>query len=375
MSFTVKSLTRKVANRTFRLLGSPSLYPLSRSLFHSARPILLGSTTALEAVSPRPAREPRPYREWGGVSSVDLSVILPVYRVERWLSPCLDSILSQESAYSFEVVAVDDGSPDSCGEMLDSYARRDPRVRVLHQKNRGFSGARNAGIDAARGRALTFVDSDDVMLSGAISSLMGEFESSSCDFVTASYKTIDREGIFHPIEGRRKHGAPWARVYDREIWQHLSFPEGMWFEDTVQAMYIDLVWRGAYVDVPVYGYRDNPAGITNTAGASKKGIDNLWVTEELLRWLREDGKDVGLAYSQTIHQFGPIGVARAAALSGSEMRLLFEAYREVLAEYFEGPNGKPKLEDPWQEVADALWLGDYRFWRVACALASRLLAE
>ena len=101
----------------------------------------------------------------------------------------------------------------------------------------------------------------------------------------------------------------------------------------------------------------------------------MWVTEELLRWLREDGKDVGLAYSQTIHQFGPIGVARASALSGSEMRLLFEAYREVLAEYFEGPNGKPKLEDPWQEVADALWLGDYRFWRVACALASRLLAE
>ena len=89
-----------------------------------------------------------------------LSIIVPVYKVESYLARCVDSILAQ-TVSDFELILVDDGSPDRCGAICDEYAARDPRVRVIHKENGGLSSARNAGIDIARGQWLGFVDSDD----------------------------------------------------------------------------------------------------------------------------------------------------------------------------------------------------------------------
>lgn len=80
----------------------------------------------------------------------EISVIVPVYKVEKYLNECIDSILAQTFA-DFELILVDDGSPDNCPAMCDAAAQRDERVRVIHQKNKGLSGARNAGLDAAWG--------------------------------------------------------------------------------------------------------------------------------------------------------------------------------------------------------------------------------
>lgn len=92
-----------------------------------------------------------------------ISVIVPVYKVETYLPACVDSILSQTFS-DFELILVDDGSPDACGAMCDGYAREDSRIRVIHQKNGGLSAARNAGLDIAKGEYVTFVDSDDVIM-------------------------------------------------------------------------------------------------------------------------------------------------------------------------------------------------------------------
>ena len=89
-----------------------------------------------------------------------ISVIVPVYRVEKYLSRCVDSILAQ-TYRNLEILLVDDGSPDRCPQICDEYAKKDPRVRVVHQKNLGVSAARNAGLDRARGDYIGFVDSDD----------------------------------------------------------------------------------------------------------------------------------------------------------------------------------------------------------------------
>ena len=90
----------------------------------------------------------------------EISVIVPVYKVEQWLGPCVDSILNQ-TFRDFELILVDDGSPDNCGALCEKYAKDDPRVRVLHKANGGLSSARNAGIEAAKAPYLAFVDSDD----------------------------------------------------------------------------------------------------------------------------------------------------------------------------------------------------------------------
>ena len=89
-----------------------------------------------------------------------ISVIVPVYKVERYLGACVSSVLAQ-TFEDFEVILVDDGSPDGCPALCDAWAQKDPRVRVIHRENGGLSAARNTGIEAAKGRFLTFLDSDD----------------------------------------------------------------------------------------------------------------------------------------------------------------------------------------------------------------------
>lgn len=109
-----------------------------------------------------------------------LSVIVPVYKTETYLPECVDSILNQ-TYEDFELILVDDGSPDRCGEICDAYAWKDPRVRVVHKKNGGVSSARNAGIDMARGKYLTFIDSDDTVDSTFFAGAISEIGRSSAD--------------------------------------------------------------------------------------------------------------------------------------------------------------------------------------------------
>ena len=111
-----------------------------------------------------------------------LSVIVPVYKTEKYLKRCVDSILCQ--TYSdLEVILVDDGSPDACPQICDSYQEKDARVVVLHQKNAGVSAARNAGLDHASGAYITFVDSDDYIEPNMYSSMMQTAQKYSCDVV------------------------------------------------------------------------------------------------------------------------------------------------------------------------------------------------
>ena len=96
------------------------------------------------------------------LKNLEISVIVPVYKVEKYLNECIDSILAQTFT-DFEVILVDDGSPDGCPALCDAAAEKDSRVRVIHKANGGVSTARNAGLAAARGNWVGFVDSDDVI--------------------------------------------------------------------------------------------------------------------------------------------------------------------------------------------------------------------
>ena len=89
-----------------------------------------------------------------------LSIIVPVYKVEQYINKCIDSILNQTFT-DFELILVDDGSPDNCGKICDEYAQKDERVRVIHKENGGVSSARNLGIDEAKGEYVSFIDPDD----------------------------------------------------------------------------------------------------------------------------------------------------------------------------------------------------------------------
>ena len=102
---------------------------------------------------------------------IAISVIVPIYNTKPYLAECIESILAQKINVPIEVLLIDDGSTDGCGEVCDKYAARDERVRVIHQENQGLSAARNAGIDAAKGRYYSFIDSDDVVLPRCLQTL------------------------------------------------------------------------------------------------------------------------------------------------------------------------------------------------------------
>ena len=104
-----------------------------------------------------------------------ISVIVPVYKVEQYIHRCIDSILSQ-SFTDFELILVNDGSPDNCGKICDEYAQKDSRVRVFHKTNGGVSSARNLGLDNARGKYLCFIDADDIVTPQHLNELVSDME-------------------------------------------------------------------------------------------------------------------------------------------------------------------------------------------------------
>ncbi len=125
-----------------------------------------------------------------------ISIIVPVYKVEKYLSRCIDSILSQSFA-DFELLLIDDGSPDDCGRICDDYSEKDGRIIVFHKENGGVSSARNVGIEKARGDYLVFIDSDDYIAEDYLSLIMAHDEDLVCQ--TANIMSEDGSIINTPL--------------------------------------------------------------------------------------------------------------------------------------------------------------------------------
>ncbi len=228
----------------------------------------------------------------------DISVIIPIYNVEKYLRRALESLLKQTLA-NWEAVLVDDGSTDRCGKIADEYARRDSRFKVLHQANQGVSKARNAGMAQAVGKYLLFLDPDDFFHPQLMELCLRTAEAENADMVAFTYhhpyrtinkirhflhlpdskprfktygdvKYVTTDNIFdyateysHPkdISSRWavKHCQPCFKMYRREIVSKIPFIEGIRFEDFPWWSEVLLhVGRCAILNLPLYYYYPNP---------------------------------------------------------------------------------------------------------------------
>lgn len=122
-----------------------------------------------------------------------ISIIVPIYNVEKYLSRCIDSIV-QQSYQDLELILVDDGSPDGCGVICDRYAEKDPRINVIHQKNAGVSAARNAGLSCATGQWIGFVDPDDYIAMDMYQEMIDAMETTDAELVVCGYDYVDEDG-------------------------------------------------------------------------------------------------------------------------------------------------------------------------------------
>ena len=211
-----------------------------------------------------------------------LSIIIPVYRVEATLDRCIESVLNQ-NLDDFEVILVDDGSPDDCPKMCDGWAEKDARIRVIHQANKGLSGARNAGIDIAQGEYITFVDSDDYIAENTYVPLMQMLESdSTIDMI--EYPTRDFD--FNPptvytsmddywyLGQAYLHTYAWNKIYRSPLFNNIRFPQGVVFEDAnTLPLILNEVHKVVTTHQGFYHYTANPEGITHKADG--KALDML----------------------------------------------------------------------------------------------------
>lgn len=218
-----------------------------------------------------------------------ISVIVPVYKVEAYLRPCVESILGQ-SYTNMEIILVDDGSPDGCPAICDELAAKDGRVQVIHKPNGGLSDARNAGMAASTGEYLMFVDSDDLLPENAVQTLMQIALQDGADLVIGGHARFDEQPphisgtasqrvILSAEEAMadmlRGGCAAWARVYRRSIHEGIEFPVGEINED--EAIVLGLYERCgtiAKTDAVVYFYRCRPESITTASYNPKKLV---WV--------------------------------------------------------------------------------------------------
>ena len=218
-----------------------------------------------------------------------ISVIVPVYKAEAYLHRCVDSILAQ-TFQDFEVLLIDDGSPDRSGEICDEYARKDKRVRVFHKENGGVSSARNVGLDHARGEWIVFSDADDYFLfSDAFALLLTCAEDVGVDVVLADALVLQggqyrillglRDGVHQNDIHDIKHFALWGYLFSAEIIQvnQIRFVDGLAYSEDKIFIYhfARYAQKIAYIKEPVYVYRINGSSACQSGNGLKKACSQI----------------------------------------------------------------------------------------------------
>lgn len=235
-----------------------------------------------------------------------ISVIVPVYKVEKYINRCVDSILAQTFT-DFELILVDDGSPDDCGRICEKYAASDSRIHVLHRKNGGLSAARNAGIDwvfkYSNSEWLTFIDSDDWVHSKYLEALyhavlMYQVSVSSCGYQETAGETpaVQAEEINaikysaqkYYMENTANATIACGKLYRKSCFEKIRYPEGKIHEDEYITYRILFRFRElAVIKAPLYAYFVNQDGITKSAWNPKR-MDIFGAFEQQISFLKKN---------------------------------------------------------------------------------------
>ena len=223
-----------------------------------------------------------------------ISIIVPIYKVEDCLHLCVDSILAQTFS-DFELILIDDGSPDNCGAICDEYAEKDSRVRVIHQENGGLSAARNTGIEIAKGEYLTFIDSDDCIQNSFLEVLYNlirkySAQISSCqrsDFTEhmplldpgapVTEKTYTGHDAVLEMYTERPfvRVTAWGKLYDAKLFSNVRYPVGKIHEDQATTpIVLSKADRVAATNQRLYCYRVREGSITHS-GFKLRNYDDL----------------------------------------------------------------------------------------------------
>ena len=287
--------------------------------------------------------------------NIFISIIVPVYNVEKYLRECLDSI-SLLKAVTWEAILVDDGSTDTSGQICDEYAKQDSRFRVIHQKNAGVSAARNAGLDAAKGEWIWFVDSDD--------SINPDFEISNPEVLDdADYVLFDmrkfcdgeelntlehQKGILKCTDLSKNDFLckfqcnHHQRLFYKKTWamidhhQRLAFSLGTRVGEDLefQYKYLTLCQRPARLDAVLYNYRLREGSATQDDSYRRKNLEDLpLVIERLLKWCKDENVKPEPWLEMRIQQMFQNLLYSASLVKGVNKKVLHSTVRQLLDDW------------------------------------------
>ena len=249
--------------------------------------------------------------------SPQISIILPVYNVEKYLPECLDSVLAQ-TFQDWEVICVNDGSPDNCGKILNEYAPKDSRIKIITQKNQGVSVARNNGLKLAKGDYVCFLDSDDELAPNFLEKMYLALNATKadiawCDYQQGEYKqswpekampevtygeVFDRFICEHPNMG----ACIWNKMYRKEILKDCQFPEETGIGEDLVFLYKALfkAHEIIYVPMQLYFYRVRENSAMNSGLSEKIILGNIKAAELLIDYFKD--KDLSLKTRKILNQ-------------------------------------------------------------------------
>lgn len=273
-------------NRFIKFCAKKMLYFLSKFSFKKSTVSVKEASQLLDSFSPRPKGTCHGDNEYE--PDYDLQIILPVYNQEKYLLTCLNSIYQQETTHSFILTIINDGSTDSSEAIIREFINKhksELNIELINQKNKGFSGARNAGLKKIRGKYITFIDSDDYIENNFIEKLL----SVDADIVQVGW--YDDYGSHIRQKRFKISGYTWAKVYNSALFKDFQFPDNYYFEDVPISVIIenmDIKIR-TIPNEYLYYYRKHRTSFSFNYFKLNKAIDSYYVTELSIREAQEFG--------------------------------------------------------------------------------------
>lgn len=293
----------------------------------------------------------------------DVQIIVAAYNMAAYIAECVDSILNQQTRYRWHLIVVNDGSTDATEAILEHYA--DERMTVITQPNGGLSAARNRGLQHIVARYILFVDADDRLEPGAIEALVSKAEKEKWDIVEGNHRYFAGDKVLR-VSGHKEgdtdlYGMACAKVYRAEIWRHIGFSLGYWYEDTIDWQLIyQMGWKMTAIPEIVYNYRANDSGITRGNNTSPRRIETYWITKHLLADAHQLGAKPTTSYYETFLRQCVLNTSRVAILGNRQADYaLFVAHCALKEQYFASfSTGHSEL----QVIDRALRTGDFRLY-------------
>lgn len=316
--------------------------------------------------------------------SLDLSIIVPVFNYVDLIENNIKSILNQKTKYSFQVILVDDGSTDGAQDILRKYDSH-PKVRVIFQKNQGIAGARNTGLNEANGKYIMFIDCDDTVEDNLVEVLMSKAYQDDCDIVMCAHNLVKEQNgdVYDIVPNVYPHynmlgyaenarilnyaGLPWGKVYKRELWNHVRYLPGYWYEDNIiHSLLFTQCKKFAYVPTICYQYRWYEKNFSHTQGnsANPKCIDMYWMLLPILEQHGELGlpKDARFE-TMLLKHLSVYYYSKIAGLDAEVVDALFILACDLYQQY--GVKENCKLPYMLRLTKKALQQKDINLWKLA----------